>query len=290
MEKFTIIVPCYNEERTIVQVVESLKKIECDKDIIIINDGSNDMTLDLLKKIEGITVISQPYNKGNGASVKTGIINSKTENILVIDADGQHNPDDIKNIISGLDTFDMVIGARVEGSETSWFRNFGNNIFIILGKFLTGFDILDMTSGFRAFKKSQIIKFFNLYPNGFSFPTTSTMCFLTSGLNVKYIPIKSFKRVEGSKSKIKPFKDGMKFILIIFRIIMFNPLKIFLPVGLLLFFLGILWSIKTIYFTSSFSIGGILLLISGINLFFFGFIFDQIMAIRKDLIQKDLLK
>lgn len=289
MKNISIIIPAYNEEKSIESLIKNVKTLDIDKEIIVVNDGSTDDTEKIIKNISDIKTILHPYNKGNGAAVKTGILASSNENIIIIDADGQHNPEDVVKLIEELDNYDLVVGARTIDSDTEGIRDLGNYIFKKLGSYLTGIKIPDMTSGFRAFKKQHILRFFNLYPNGFSFPTTSTMCFLTTGLNVKFISIKSKKRAKGSISKIKPLRDGFKFILIILRIIMLNPLKIFLTAGGFFFFVGILWSFKTILNTGGFSAGGLLFLISGINLIFFGFIFDQIVALRKDFIQKDLL-
>ena len=287
MEKVTIIIPVYNEEKPIIDLIRLLKNLDFEKEIMVVDDGSTDGTPGLLKEIRDITVVTHPYNMGNGAAVKTGIRNAVTERIAVIDADGQHRPEDINKLLENLDEYDLVVGARTSDSESSIFRDFGNWIFKKLGSFLTSFPIQDMTSGLRAFKKSYIMKFFNLYPNGFSFPTTSTMCFLISGFSVKFVPVESKKRITG-KSKISPFKDGMKFIAMILKIIMFKPLKVFLPAGIISFLFGVIWTMKTIYFSAAISVGGLMLLVFGINFLFFGFISDQIIALRKDFIQKDI--
>ncbi|HOL48383.1 MAG TPA: glycosyltransferase family 2 protein [bacterium] len=223
MKNFSVIIPTYNEEKSIGKVISSIQSISNDIEIIVVNDGSTDKTSEVLKNFQNIKIINHPYNKGNGAAVKSGILESTNENIVIIDADGQHDPDDILKLVQELDNYDLIVGARSKESETEKFRDIGNFIFKKLGSFLTGFNIPDMTSGFRAFKKKHIIKFFNLYPNGFSFPTTSTLCFITSGLNVKFINIKSQKREKDTKSKIKPFRDGIKFIILIIKIIMLCP-------------------------------------------------------------------
>ena len=287
MEKVTIIIPAYNEENTIIDLIRLLRNLDFEKEIMVVNDGSTDATNGLLEEIQDITVITHPYNMGNGAAVKTGIRNAGTERIVVIDADGQHRPEDINKLLENLDEYDLVVGARTSESESSFFRDFGNWVFKKLGSFLVNYHIQDMTSGLRAFKKSYIMKFFNLYPNGFSFPITSTMCFLISGFSVKFVPVMSSKRITG-KSKISPAKDGMKFITMILRIIMFKPLKVFLPAGIISFLLGIIWTIRTVYISSAVSVGGLMLLVFGINFLFFGFISDQIIALRKDLIQRDM--
>jgi len=286
MEKITVIIPTYNEEASIGALLSSVLELPCDKNVIVVDDGSTDGTNEILQQIEGITVISHPYNIGNGAAVKTGIRNADTEYIVIIDADCQHRPEDIPRLVENLDEYDLVVGARMADSDSSFFRDFGNWVFIKLGSFLMNYQILDMTSGFRAFKRSCITKFQNLYPNGFSFPTTSTMCFLASGYRVKFVPVKSNIRFGGS-SKISPLRDGVRFIAIIFRIIMMKPLKVFFPAGVISFMLGVLWTIRTVYLSSSVSVGGLMLLVFGINFLFFGFISDQILALRKDLIQKD---
>lgn len=286
MPPVSIIVPAFNEAQTIAPLIDALKGLGLAGEILVIDDGSTDGTGAILDQIDGIRVIHQPYNKGNGAAVKTGLKAAENDWTVVIDGDGQHDPADIPRLIDRLDRYDLVIGARARETEAGPMRRLGNRLLCGLAGLLTGFHIQDLTCGLRAFKRSLALKFISLYPNGFSFPTTSTMCFLMAGYNVGFVPIKAGQRAPGSTSKIKFTRDGFKFVIIIFRVLMFNPLKIFLPLGLGLLGLGLLWSIKTIWVNSAISAGGLLLLSFGLNFLFFGFVLDQVVGLRMDLIHR----
>ncbi len=284
MEKTTVIIPAFNEALSIRPLVERILALPLDLEILVVDDASTDGTAEALDGLENVSVIRHPANRGNGAAVKTALRQARTEWCLIIDADGQHDPEDIPRLLQALEQADMAVAARTNNSDSTGFRNFGNSVFNRLGGTLTGVEIKDMPCGFRAFRRSRVLPFYSLYPNGFSFPTTSTMCLLTTGHAVSYVPIDAKRRAAGSKSKIRPWRDGLKFLIIILRIIMFNPLKVFLPLGL-----GVLWTLKTLYFTSSLSAGGLLLLLSGVFFTFFGFTFDQIMALRRDMIMRDII-
>lgn len=289
MKATTVIIPAYNEAGSIRQLVERVLALNIEGlDVLVVDDASSDGTAEQLQGLEGVSVVRQAYNKGNGAAVKAGILKARGEWCLVIDADGQHDPDDIPRLLEAMENADMVVGARARDTEASPLRGFGNRVFCWLGTKLTGVRVEDMTCGLRVFRKEVVARFFSLYPNRFSFPTTSTMCLLSSGFTVLYIPIRAAKRQAGSASKIRPWRDGLKFLLIIARIVMFSPLKVFLPIGALFFGLGVLWTMKTLYYTLSLSAGGVLLLLFGVFFTFFGFMFDQIMALRKDLAIRDL--
>ncbi len=287
MAAVSIIAPTFNEEQTIGRLVEALKKLDLDKEIIVIDDGSTDRTPEILAGIDGVRVVTHPYNKGNGAAVKTGIREAKNDWLVIIDGDGQHDPADIPRLVAQLDRYDLVVGARAPETEAGRLRKAGNRLLAKLGSLLTGFPIEDMTCGLRAFKRRSALKFLSLYPDGFSFPTTSTMCFLVTGLNVTYVPIRAARRVAGSKSKINFWRDGIRFAVMIFRVVMFNPLKVFLPLGAFFLLAGLAWSVKTIYFQASISAGGLLLMLFGFNFVFFGFVLDQVVGLRKDLIHRD---
>ena len=284
----TIIIPAYNEAQTIRPLVQTILDLPLDLKVLVVDDASTEGTAEALDGMERVRVLRHPYNKGNGAAVKTALLHADTERLLIIDADGQHDPADIPRLLEALDeNADMVVGARTNESDASRFRNVGNAVFNWLGSKLTGVRIQDMTCGFRAFRRERILRFLSLYPNRFSFPTTSTMCFITTGLTVLYLPIQARKREAGTQSKIRPWRDGMKFLIIIARIVLFTPLKVFLPLGLGFFGLGVLWSVKTVYCTWSISAGALLLLLFGVFFTLFGFMFDQIMALRKDMAMRD---
>lgn len=278
----SIIIPAYNEEECIGQVIKKIKTLSEDYEIIVVDDGSTDRTGEVAGK-EGARVITHPYNKGNGAAVKTGIKITSSEWVMIVDADGQHNPEDISSLIKHLDVYDLVVGVRTKESEGALVRDLGNWCLKKVASYLVDRKIPDLTSGFRAFKKERIEEFIHLCPNGFSFPTTSTLAFLMAGYNVKFVPSKMVKRYKGTKSKIKLWRDGLKFFNIIIRIIaMFHPMKIFFPLSVSFALIGIGYMINAIYCQMRLIIppGAVVLLISSVMSFFFGVVLEQISYLR----------
>lgn len=275
----TIIIPAYNEEEGIVDVINNIKKLHEKYEIFVIDDGSTDNTYELAIN-SGVKVIRHSYNKGYGAALKTGIRNSTTDFVLLLDADGQHKPDDIKNFIPYIDEFDMVVGMRTGKSKVSLLRRPGKKFLSLTANYLAGTQIPDLNSGFRAIKKEMALEFMHFLPNTFSFTTTITLACIKSGYNIKYIPIDAPKRV--GKSKIKPFRDGSRFILLIIRtIVLFDPLKVFLPVSVILFIIGFIELIREIICYFDIWTTPVLLILSAIVIFFFGIIADQISSIRR---------
>jgi len=269
----SIIIPAYNEEKAIEQTIKDLKKQNLDCEIIVVNDASTDKSKKILENINGIKLINHPYNKGYGAALKTGIKNAKYENLLFFDADGQHPAEKIIELLKYIDDFDMVSGARIKGKYKGPF---------IRANYLAGVKIPDLNCGFRIVKKQEMLKFLHILPNGFSLSTTTTLAFIKEGLNVKFIPIEIKKRT--GKSTVRP-KDASRMLLLILRIILlFSPLKIFLPVSFVLF-AGSLLSILYDIFLGSFNItdATILLFTSSILIFFFGLLADQVAAIRREI-------
>ena len=274
---FSIIVPSFNEEDVIEKFLENLQSvlsISNDKyEIIVVDDGSTDNTFSIASNIPGIRVIRHPYNKGNGSAVKTGILASRYERLVIIDADGQHDPKHIIEMIELLDEFDLIVGSR--GSFGIGRRGFGNVFVSRLASYLSGTTIPDLTSGFRAFRKENMLEFLDLLPNGYSLPSTSTLAFATSGYNVKFIQITPRVR-QGGKSNINVSKDGVKFLVLIFRMIsLFKPLKIFVPTSISLFLLSFLWSLKTIAYSGGLSPTVVMLFLAAVFTLFFGFLADQ---------------
>lgn len=287
MKNLSIIIPIYNEEKAIKETVEGLKK-ELDKldlkyEIIAINDGSTDKTKEVLEKIQDIKPINHPYNKGYGASLKTGIKSAKFNLILFFDGDGQHPAEEISNLLKYTGDFDMVSGCRtIKGYKGPYIRQPGKKIINIVANYLTGMKIPDLNCGFRIFKKYQITKFIQLMPSGFSFSTTSTLVFIREGLNIKFVPIKINKRA--GKSTVKPKEAGRMMLLTIRIIMLFSPLKVFLPISFILFISATISAIYDIFFRPlNISDATILLFISSILIFFFGLLADQLAAIRREI-------
>lgn len=270
----TIIIPAHNEEEGIADVINGIKQLKEGYEIIVVDDGSADNTYKLASET-GIKVIRHPYNKGYGAALKTGIRNAEGDVVLFMDADGQHKPSDIKKLMQHIGEYDMVVGARTKKSKISLLRRPGKKILGITANYLAGMKIPDLNSGFRALKKSLALEFMHILPNSFSFSTTISLALITSGYSVKYVPIEAPERV--GRSKIKPFRDGFRFILMIVRTIaLFNPLKIFLPISILLFLSGVSYLIYEVIFYTDISDTSLLLIISSLLIFFFGILSDQV--------------
>lgn len=270
----TIIIPAYNEEEGLGSVIDGLKKLPEKYEIIIVDDGSTDNTYKVASEAS-IKVIRHPYNEGYGAALKTGIRNAKADIVLLMDADGQHKPQDIAKLLKYIEAYDMVVGSRTKNSDVSALRRPGKMILALLANYLAGMNIPDLNSGFRAIKRDMAMDFMHILPNGFSFTTTITLAALTSGYSVKYVPIDAPRRV--GTSKIKPFKDGTKFVMLIIRTIaLFNPMKIVLPVSVGLFIIGTLYAIWGIIYYFKIPNGALISIISSLIIFFFGIISDQI--------------
>jgi glycosyltransferase involved in cell wall biosynthesis len=282
-KQVSIILPVYNEEMAVKGVIGDLKNLDLDCEIIVVNDASTDKSKNILENIDGIKLINHPYNKGYGAALKTGIKNAKYENLLFFDADGQHPTEKIVELLKYIDDFDMVSGARTEGKYKGPFiRLLGKKLLHIIANYLAGVKIPDLNCGFRIVKKQEMLKFLHIMPNGFSLSTTTTLAFIKEGLNVKFVPIQVKKRA--GKSTVKP-KDALRMLLLILRIILlFSPLKIFLPISFIFFIGGFSSAVYDIFFRP-FNITDvtILLLFSSILIFFFGLMADQLAAIRREI-------
>ena len=278
MTGVSIVIPAYNEQDSIVKTIQEVKEILSKSknkyEIIIVNDGSKDNTSDILKSIKNVIVINHPYNKGYGASIKTGIKNSKYDWILVTDSDGTYPIKDIPKLISHTESYDMVIGARKKDNIPA-LRKPAKAFLSLLANFLTNRKIPDLNSGFRIFKKDLALRFFNIFPSGFSFTTTITLAALTNEYNVKFVPIDYYKRK--GRSKIKP-KEFINFFVLILRIITyFEPIKIFSLISLILFLIATIIFIYTAYFMHRIAdITVIVILLASIQIFLFGLIADMI--------------
>jgi glycosyltransferase involved in cell wall biosynthesis len=277
-QKVSVVIPAYNEAQVIGKIIKELKKLKQVNEILVIDDASTDGTKEAAIK-SGAKVIRHPYNKGNGASVKTGIRNAKNDLIILMDGDGQHNPSFIPQFIDLLKDYDLVIGSRDAAAEANGLRRFGNIILKKIASYLSGYKIKDLTSGYRAAKKEYLKEFLPLFPNRYSYPTTSTLAFLKAGYNVGYLPITTEKRV--GKSKLKPFRNGFKFILIILRIsTLFSPMKFFFPLSLISTASGIAYGLYAVIDHTKLPNTAVLLISVGILIFMMGLISEQIAMLR----------
>lgn len=278
-EKITVILPAYNEEENIADLIEGIFNIlGKDTEIIVVDDASLDKTASLAKE-KGARLLQNPYRMGNGAAIKRGIREASNNILVLMDADGQHLPSEIPKLLSALNSYDMVVGARPPKAQ-SFMRFIANTIFNILSSYVSGVKITDLTSGFRAVKRKKILEFLYLIPNTFSYPTTITLSFLKAGYAVKFLPVKVLKRKKG-KSKINIFTDGTRFFTIILKIaIFFSPLKVFLPVSLFFFLTGLLYYAYTFITQHRFTNMSALLISTAVIIFMLGLISEQIASLR----------
>ncbi len=276
----TILLPAYNEELSIGETIRRVRALYPIFEILVIDDGSTDNTLRAAMEA-GANVWPHPYNIGNGAAVKSGLRMARGEWIVMMDADGQHQPEDIARLLEYKEAYDMVVGARCKNSETSLHRDFANWLYNRLASYVTKFNVQDLTSGFRLVRSSTVRDYIYLMPNTFSYPTTLTMGYLRSGRSVKYVPITTVARQ--GKSKIKLVSDGTRFFLIIAKITtLFSPLRIFLPLSSLFFLLGVGYYLFTFFTLGRFTNMSALLFNSSVIIFMMGLISEQISQMRYD--------
>lgn len=274
----SILIPALNEAESIATVVAGLRSAGPWHEILVVDDGSSDDTA-TLAAAAGARVVRHPYNKGNGASVKSGIRHATGEYILIIDGDGQHQPEDARRIVARLGEYDLVIGARSRKTQATQARRFGNSLLNWLAGYLTDRDIPDLTSGFRAARREHLREFIHLLPNGFSTPTTTTLAFIKAGYNVGFEPIEARQRL--GESKIRLARDGTKFLMIILRIVtIFSPLRVFLPISVVAVAIGTAYAVWTIITQSHVTNSSVLLIIFGVIVFLVGLISEQISALR----------
>lgn len=274
----TILLPAYNEEQAIGATIHKIKELYPDFEVLVVDDGSTDNTLQVAMDA-GANVWPHPYNIGNGAAIKSGLRVARGDWIIMMDADGQHDPADISRLLEHKERYEMVVGARSKGSETSWYRDAANIIYNIFASYVTKFKVEDLTSGFRLMKTETAKDFVYLLPNTFSYPSTLTMAYLRSGRSVKYIPIKTRYRL--GKSKIKLVQDGTRFLLIITKIAsLFSPLRVFLPVSVVLFSSGLGYYLYTFSTNGRFTNMSALLLNSSLIIFMIGLVAEQISQMR----------
>jgi glycosyltransferase involved in cell wall biosynthesis len=274
----SVVIPAFNEAPVIAAVVDALANVGPWHEIIVVDDGSSDRT-SLEAEAAGAIVVRHPYNKGNGAAVKSGIRRATGEYVLIVDGDGQHRPEDARRLVSRLGEYDLVIGARASATQANHARMVGNSLLNRLASYLTSRRIPDLTSGFRAARRAHLLEFLHLLPNGFSTPTTTTLAFIKAGYNVTFEPVEARPRV--GQSKIRLARDGAKFLVIILKIVtIFSPLRVFLPISLGVFVVGagyLAWNIAT---HGKIPNGAVLLIMFSVIVFLVGLVSEQISTLR----------
>ena len=274
----SIVIPAKNEAEAIGKVVGLARERYPDAEIIVVDDGSTDETAEIARTA-GAQVIKHPESLGNGAAVKAGARAATGDIIAFMDGDGQHDPRMLEPLLQQIDDgYDMAVGARDSGSHANIGRLFANGLYNGVASMMSGRPILDLTSGFRVARAQQFKQFLYLLPNGFSYPTTITMAFLRSGYPVTFVPIIAAQRI--GKSHIRPFRDGIRFLVIIFKVTtLYAPLKVFLPVSGLFFATGVGYYIYTYITMGRFTNMSLLLLSGAVIIFLIGLLSEQITAL-----------
>lgn len=276
--EISVIIPCKDEAGSLGPLLEGLQEHLPAARIIVVDDGSSDRSA-AVAETHGAMVVSRPYSMGNGAAIKAGLRAASTSYVLCMDADGQHRPEDAHALIQALrEGHDMAVGARSAKGQAGIGRSFANSFYNRFASMVVGHRILDLTSGMRAMDRAKALEFLHLLPNGFSYPTTLTMAFFRAGYAVKYVPISVQQR--SGRSHISPIKDSVRFLLIIFKVgTLYSPLKIFFPMSVAFFALGIGYYLFTYMTIGRFTNMGALLFLSSTMTFLMGLISEQITSL-----------
>lgn len=246
--ELTLLLPVHNEQDAIVGVLERIERmagsLSVPVDVIVVEDGSTDRTLDVLRAVDGIEVFRHHESRGYGAALKTGIRHAKTDSIVILDGDGTYPPEDVPALVQAFDagSADMVVGART-GPEVAipLLRRPAKWAINRLASLVAGEPIPDVNSGMRLIRRDIALELFDLLPNGFSFTTTITLGMIQNGYLVEFVPISYHKRT--GTSKIRPIADTLGFVQLILRVALyFQPLKIFLPLSGLLLIAAAAWA------------------------------------------------
>jgi glycosyltransferase involved in cell wall biosynthesis len=281
--RVSIILPAKNEADGLRQTLPGLRSLVPEAELIVVDDGSTDATAAVAAE-HGARVISSPYSMGNGAAIKRGARAASGDVLVFMDADGQHSAADIPKLLERIEAgYDMAVGARGVGGQANVGRGAANAFYNRLASWMTGHRIADLTSGFRAVRAERFREFLHLLPNGFSYPTTSTMAFFRSAYPVAYVPIDVARRI--GRSHIRPLRDGARFLIIIFRIAtLYSPLKLFAPAALAFGTLGIAYYAWSFTQYGRFTNMSALLLSASVIVFLIGLVSEQITALtyRRD--------
>lgn len=271
----SIIIPAKNEASSLDTLLPKIRELHFDKEIMVVNDGSTDHTLEVCER-HNVTVISHPYSMGNGTAIKNGARHASGDILVFLDADGQHDPEDITRLLTRLEQgYDMAVGARQKGSQATMGRGIANYIYNRLASYMSGHKVDDLTSGFRAVRASKFLEFLHLLPNGFSYPTTITMAFFRAGYSIVYEPIHAGTRT--GKSHIRLMRDGFRFIIIIFKVgTLYSPLKLFIPISFFFFLTGSAHYLNTFLTEGRFTNMSALMYITSVIVFLVGLVSEQI--------------
>lgn len=277
----SIVVPVFNEAESLPALLQRIRSLDLPRaELIVVDDGSTDESGEIAEK-EGAKVIRHPYNVGNGAAVKSGIRAARGRLLVLMDGDGQHRPEDIPSLLAETGRYQMVVGSRAKGSKLRFHRYIANVLYNALASYVTKFRVRDLTSGFRVLSRQDALRFIELLPNTFSYPTTLTLAFLRSGFTVKYVPIQTFYR--SGQSKISLIADGVRFLLIITKIAtLFAPFRVFLPVSVVFFLGGVSNYIYTYVTENRFTNMSVFLLTTSVVVFMLGLISEQIALLRME--------
>lgn len=277
----SIVIPVFNEAPALAPLIHKLHSLKLGRtEIIVVDDGSTDGTAEVALNA-GASVIRHPYNIGNGAAVKTGIRAARGKLILLMDGDGQHKPEDVPKLLAEAGTYHMVVGARSKGSKLRFHRFAANVLYNWLASYVTKFKVEDLTSGFRLLPRREALRFIDLLPNTFSYPTTLTLAFLRSGFTVKYVPIQTLYRA--GQSKISLLTDGIRFLLIIAKIAtLFSPFRVFLPVSVFFFLAGAANYLYTYLSQGRFTNMSVFMFTTAVIIFMLGLVSEQIALLRME--------
>lgn len=280
LRSVTVVVPAFNEAGAIGKVVKDLVERYPEYEILVVDDGSADGTGGIAASA-GARVVRHHWNRGYGASLKTGCRKARGEVVVTFDGDGQHEPDDVQRLVDEIGQHDMVVGTRTRDSHVPLLRRPGKFIMSAFANFLAGVKIPDVNSGLRAFRRDVILRYLHLMPTGFSFSTTSTFAMLKSGRPVKWVPIKAKKRI--GTSSVSQVRHGLQALLLMLRLTtLFEPLKVFLPVSAAFLLVAVGFLVANLAGGRNVPQTSVITSVSSVMVFLMGLVMDQVAALRRE--------
>jgi glycosyltransferase involved in cell wall biosynthesis len=281
----SIVIPAFNEEEgigeTLTMLTRSTEAHARSYEVLVVDDGSSDRTAEIIAETPGVRLVQHRRNRGYGAALKTGVLAARGEVVAFYDADNQFDPEDLHKVVDELEHSDAALGNRTAKSHTPFSRRGGKKMLGWLANYLARQTIPDLNCGLRAMKRDLLLEYIHLWPSGFSASTTTTLVLLKEGYDVSFVPVTVKKRVGSSTVKI--FRDGFNTVLLIIRLTtLLDPFRVFIPTAVVLFLAGLLWGGFYMAAGHGLSVGSLFLLVSGVNIFFFGLLADQIAALRRE--------